>query len=163
MFAQIQQLVSSSYHEKRITPVFIMDEAQALSNGVLEDLRMIFNFKMDSENPFILVLAGHHTIRNRLQLAAHQALRQRFAANYHMAGLTMQETGEYLSSRLGVAGAPKTDVFSEAAVEAIHGQTKGTPRLVNNLADASLKLAAVRGADAVDGEIVMLASRDIEI
>jgi type II secretory pathway predicted ATPase ExeA len=163
MFSQVQQLISASYHEKHVTPVFIIDEAQTLSNGVLEDLRMIFNFKMDSENPFILILSGHHTIRNRLQLSAHQALRQRFAANYHMTGLTKPETGAYLSSRLQAAGAGKTDVFSEDAIEAIHGQTNGSPRLVNNLVDASLKLAAIRDVGVVDSEIVLLSSRDIEI
>lgn len=163
MFGQIQQLVMASYQEKRITPVFIVDEAQSLSNGVLEDLRMIFNFKMDSENPFILILSGHHTVRNRLQLTAHQALRQRFIGNYHMGGLSGGETGTYLSSRLNVAGASDAGVFAESAVESIHNLSGGSPRLVNNLADASLKLAAAQGIDSVDGEIVRKASMDIEI
>lgn len=163
MFEQIQGLVMASYHEKRITPVFIIDEAQSLSNGVLEDLRMIFNFKMDSENPFILIIAGHHTIRNRLQLTAHQALRQRFLGNYHMSGLSGEETGEYISSRLSAAGALNTDVFALSAVESIHNMSSGSPRLVNNLADASLKLAAIGNIDSIDGETVRNAAKDIEI
>jgi type II secretory pathway predicted ATPase ExeA len=61
-------LVSESHYERRITPVFILDEAQSLSNGVLEDLRMIFNFKMDSENPFIVIMAGNNNVRRKLQL-----------------------------------------------------------------------------------------------
>lgn len=163
MFNQLQQLILMSYHEKRVTPVFIIDEAQSLSNGVLEDLRMIFNFKMDSENPFILVMSGHHTIRNRLQMSAHQALRQRFIGNYHMNGLSKDETAAYLSSRMETAGAADPLVFTEAAVESIYNQTNGSPRLVNNLADASLKLAAIRKENSVDEEIVYQACRDIEI
>lgn len=163
MFDQLQRLIVASHHEKRITPVFIIDEAQSLANGTLEDLRMIFNFKMDSENPYILILSGHHTIRHRLQLAAHQALRQRFVGNYHMNGLSKHETGEYLSSRLKAAGTHDSSVFSEAAVESIYNQTNGNPRLVNNLADASLKLAAIRNINAIDDEIVYQSARDIEI
>jgi type II secretory pathway predicted ATPase ExeA len=163
MFAQLQQLVTASYHEKRITPVFIIDEAQSLSGGVLEDLRMIFNFKMDSENPFILILSGHQTIRHRLQLTAHQALRQRFVGNYHMSGLSAEETSGYLASRLAAAGASNPDLFSCAAVESIHAQSGGNPRMVNNIADASLKLAAIKGVSAIDEEIVYQATRDIEI
>jgi type II secretory pathway predicted ATPase ExeA len=163
MFEQFQSLVNACYHEKRITPVFILDEAQGLSNGVLEDIRMLFNFKMDSENPFICIMAGHNSVRMRLQLAAHQALRQRFIGNYHMSGLSMEETSEYLSSRMKIAGAADTAVFSEAAVESIYNQTNGSPRLVNNLADASLKLSALMDKRPIDGEIVYQASRDIEV
>ena len=162
MFAQLQGLVLASY-EKRVTPVFILDEAQSLSNGILEDLRMIFNFRMDSENPFVLILAGHHTIRHRLQLSVHQPLRQRFVGNYHMKGLSKDETSEYLSSRMKIAGAADPAVFSDAAIESIHNQANGSPRLINNLADASLKLAALRGKMAVDDETVYQAARDIEI
>jgi len=163
MFEQFQSLVNACYHEKRITPVFIIDEAQGLSNGILEDIRMLFNFKMDSENPFICIMAGHNTVRMRLQLAAHQALRQRFVGNYHMAGLSMDETNEYLSSRMKTAGATDQSVFSDSAVESIHNQTNGCTRLVNNLADASLKLAALMEKRLIDGEIVYQAARDIEI
>gem|GEM_PF-4160167 len=46
--------------------IIYSDEAQSLSKGVLDDLRILFNFKMDSENPFILILAGHPALRNRL-------------------------------------------------------------------------------------------------
>ena len=162
MFDQLQRLILAS-HEKRVTPVFIIDEAQSLSNGILEDLRMIFNFKMDSENPFILILAGNHIIRHKLQLSAHQALRQRFVGNYHMQGLSKDETSKYLSSRMKIAGAADPTVFSEAAVESIHNQTNGAPRLVNNLAGASLTLAAISERKLVDDEIVYQAAKDIEI
>jgi type II secretory pathway predicted ATPase ExeA len=163
MFDQLQRLILASYHDKRITPVFIVDEAQSLSSGILEDLRMIFNFKMDSENPFILIMSGQHQVRSKLQLSVHQALRQRIIGNYHMTGLTKEETAEYLASRMKAAGAVDTLVFSEAAVEAIYNQTNGNPRLVNNLADASLKLAAIRKESIIDGEIIYQAGRDIEI
>jgi type II secretory pathway predicted ATPase ExeA len=163
MFEQFQNLVLSCYHEKRVTPVFMLDEAQGFTGGILEDLRMLFSFKMDSENPFICIMAGSHTIRMKLQLATHQALRQRFVANYHMSGLTKDETDVYLSSRLKIAGAVNTDIFTQAAVESIFNQTKGNPRLVNNLADAALKLAALNDMRIIDEEAVYQAAKDIEI
>jgi type II secretory pathway predicted ATPase ExeA len=163
MFEQFQTLVGASHHEKKLTPVFILDEAQGLAGGILEDIRMLFNFKMDSENPFILILAGHHTIRMKLQMAAHQALRQRFVGNYHMEGLSKDETALYLSSRMKLAGAADPDVFSEAAAEAVYAQSNGSPRLINSIADAALKFATLKDTRAIDGEIVYQAVRDIEI
>jgi type II secretory pathway predicted ATPase ExeA len=163
MFEQFQSLVTASHHDKRITPVFILDEAQSLAGGVLEDIRMLFNFRMDSENPFILILAGHHTIRMKLQMAAHQALRQRFVGNYHMEGLSREETALYLSSRMKLAGATDPGLFSDAAAECIHAQSNGSPRIVNTIADAALKLAALKETRTIDGDTIYQAARDIEI
>jgi len=163
MFEQLQRLITDSYYERKITPVFILDEAQSLSGGVLEDLRMIFNFKMDSENPFITIVAGNPNIRRKLQLSANQALRQRIVGNYHMAGLMREETGGYITSRLSLAGAPDTNIFTETAVESIFTSTGGALRLVNTLAAASLTCACSRNQSVVDEEIVYQADRDIEI
>jgi type II secretory pathway predicted ATPase ExeA len=163
MFEQLQHLVSDSFHNKRITPVFIVDEAQCLSNAILEDLKMIFNFKMDSENPFILVMAGNHAIRRKLQLSANLGLRQRFVGNYHLEGLGEDETGDYIKSRLRIAGAPDENIFEPNAVLAIQKATNGCPRMINNFADASLKLATVLDKKRVDEEIVFQAAKDIEI
>jgi len=163
MFEQLQNLISTSYYERKVTPVFIIDEAQSLSMGVLEDLRMIFSFKMDSENPFIMILAGNVNIRRKLQLSANQALRQRITGNYHMTGLLREELGEYIKSRLSIAGAADTAIFNDAAIEAMFISTGGALRLVNTLAAASLTCACSRNQSFVDEEIVYQADRDIEI
>jgi type II secretory pathway predicted ATPase ExeA len=163
MFEQLQRLIQESYYERKVTPVFILDESHSLSGGVLEDLRMIFNFKMDAENPFITIIAGHQNIRRKLQLSANQALRQRITANYHMNGLDRGEVGEYIVSRLSIAGAAERDIFTDTALEAIFLSSGGAIRVINNLAAASLACACSRGQNSVDEEIVYQADKDIEI
>jgi type II secretory pathway predicted ATPase ExeA len=163
MFEQMQQLIQTSYYDRKITPVFIIDEAQSLSNAVLEDLRMIFSFRMDSENPFIAVLAGGPGIRRKLQMSANQALRQRMTGNYQMVGLSRSETGIYIKSRLTLAGAPEPEMFTEAAVAQIFASTGGALRLINNLASASLAYACSCSKNVIDEEVVYQADRDIEI
>jgi type II secretory pathway predicted ATPase ExeA len=163
MFEQLQCLITDSYYERRITPIFLIDEAQSLSSGVLEDLRSIFNFKMDSVNPFITIISGNTNTRRKLQLAANQALRQRIIGNYHMTGLSREEIGSYMISRLTLAGAADTNIFTESALECIFTSTGGALRLINNLATASLTLAYSRNQYVVNEEIVYQADRDIEI
>jgi type II secretory pathway predicted ATPase ExeA len=163
MFEQLQRLIADSYYEKKVTPVFILDEAQSLSNAVLEDLRMLFNFKMDSQNPFITIIAGQQNVRRKLQLSINQALRQRITGNYHMAGLAHDEIGAYIVSRLSWAGAADTNIFTDAALESIFTSSGGALRVVNNLATASLTCACSRNLSTVDEEIVYQADRDIEI
>jgi len=163
MFEQLQRLISVSYYEKRVIPVFILDEAQSLSSGILEDLRMIFNFKMDAENPFIVIISGDNNIRRKLQISANQALRQRIVGNYHMDGLLRGEIKDYIVSRLALAGAADTNIFTEAALESVFTSTGGAVRVINTLAVASLTCACSRNQNFVDEEIVFQADRDIEI
>lgn len=163
MFEQLQRLIADSYYERKITPVFLLDEAQSLPGGVLEDLRMIFNFKMDSENPFITVIAGQQNIRRKLQLSVNQALRQRITGNYHMTGISREELGDYITSRLVLAGAAETNIFTEAALESIFVSTGGALRVINNLVTASLTCAYSRDRNQIDEEIIYQADRDIEI
>jgi len=163
MFGQLQQLISGSYHDKRITPVIIIDEAQSLSNGVLDDLRILFNFKMDSENPYILVIAGQPSLRHRLQLGVNQALKQRITSKFHMQGLGREELEGYITSRLKFAGALNTNIFTQVSLDAIHTISNGNPRLLNKLITDSLIAAYVRKSDTVDDEIVYQAHQDGEI
>jgi hypothetical protein len=58
MFRQIQESIYTYYHSKNVTPVIIVDEAQFLKNSILDDLRIIFNFEMDSKDYSVLILAG---------------------------------------------------------------------------------------------------------
>lgn len=58
LFQQIQNSISDLYFEKRITPVIIVDEIHMTPSSVLDDMRMLFNFKVDSVNPFVLILSG---------------------------------------------------------------------------------------------------------
>lgn len=49
-FKAIQEEVNRLSLEKRRTPVIIIDEANYISNAVLNDLKILFNFEMDSKD-----------------------------------------------------------------------------------------------------------------
>ena len=160
LFKQIQQSISSLYYEQKITPIIIIDEVHMASTGILEDLRMLFNFRMDSSNPFIIILAGQPRIRNQLAVTACLPLRQRITLKYSMQGLTQQETAEYIASRMQHAGVVN-DVFTPEAVLAIHEASQGFPRNINNFATHSLMYAAGKSLPAVDAESVYQAGLEL--
>lgn len=162
IFHQIQGAIASLYYERHVTPVIILDEIHLATNKILEDLRLLFNFKMDSQNPFILILAGQPLIRNKLALNVNNPLRQRLTVKYLMYGLKRDEIGEYCSSRLKSAGL-HDEVFTPAAVEAIYSITKGLPRLVNNLVTTCLIIASGNKQRQVDEDVVYQAQQELEI
>lgn len=162
LFNQIQNAIHSYYYDQRITPVIILDEIQMASNDILEDLRLIFNFKMDSENPYILILAGQPHIRNKLALNINNALRQRIVVKYILQGLKKEELSDYIGSRLRIGGVLE-DLFTSTAIDAIYGNTNGFPRLVNNLVNSCLMLAYSAKHRRIDEEIVYQAQSELNI
>lgn len=162
MFHQIQQAISSLYHDQKVTPVIMLDEVQLVSNSILEDIRLLFSFKMDSENPFVLILAGQPQIRNKLGLSVNAPLRQRISIKHIMQGLRKEEIEDYLATRLKAAGVLE-NIFTPTAIEAIYSVSKGIPRLVNNLATASLMYACAKRQERLDEETVYQGQKDFDI
>jgi type II secretory pathway predicted ATPase ExeA len=157
LFQQIQDCVQSLYYEQRITPVIIVDEIHMAPTSILDDLRLLFNFKQDSANPFVLILAGQPQIRNKLALNTCYPLRQRITMRYSMQGFTLEETADYCNSRMKIAGC-SSEVFAPQALSAIHTVSGGLPRTINNIAVASLIYSAARKQMIVDEEAVFQAN-----
>lgn len=157
LFQQIQNSICNLYYEQRITPVIIVDEVHMAPISVLDDLRLLFNFKLDSANPFVLILAGQPQIRNKLALNTCYPLRQRISMRYSMQGLTIEETADYCNNRMKVAGCV-SEVFTPSALTAIHTVSGGFLRSINNIAVASLMYCAERKTLLVDEEAVYQAN-----
>lgn len=162
MFHQIQEAITSLYYEQKITPVIMLDEVQLVSSNILEDLRLLFSFKMDSENPFILVLSGQSQLRSKLQLSVNAPLKQRISIKYVMSGLKKEELPDYFIKKLKSAGL-SDNIFTPAAVEAIYSVSKGIPRIVNNLATACLMYACSNRKHEIDEETVYQGQKDFDV
>lgn len=162
LFHQIQNAINVLYNERRITPVIILDEIHLASNKILEDLRLIFNFNMDSQNPFILILAGQPLIRNKLSLNINNPLRQRLMVKHIMQGLKLEEVAPYCTSRLKLAGLHE-EIFTPQAFDAIHAITGGLPRLINNLVTTALLCAFGKRERRIDEEIIYLAQTELNL
>jgi len=146
--------------EARQRPVLIVDEAHHLRNEVLEDLRLLTNYAMDSENRLCLLLVGLTELRRRLSMAVHESLAQRIVVRYHLSGLEREELPDYLTHRLRLAGC-ELPLFEPPAIEALFQATQGMPRKVNRLAHYALTSAAIDAARTVTIEHVQAAREEI--
>ena len=137
--------------EAKQLPVLVIDEAQHLRNDVLEDLRLLCNFMMDSENRLCLVLVGLTELRRRLAMAVHESLSQRLVVRHHLNGLDRDELDDYLTHRLRLAGC-ELPLFEPPAVEALFQSARGLPRLINRIAHYAMTAAALNNARTVNAE-----------
>ena len=148
--------------EGKQRPVLIVDEAHHLRNDVLEDLRLLTNYAMDSDNRLCLILVGLTELRRRLRMAVHESLAQRIAVRYHLAGLARDELPDYLTHRLRLAGC-ELPLFEPPAVEALFQASQGMPRKVNRLAHYALTAAAAAKAKTVTDEHLQTALDEVSL
>jgi general secretion pathway protein A len=153
LLRQISQRVDRMFQEQRKKTLLILDEAHLVEDGLLEDLRLLTNYEMDSRDPLVLVLVGHNALRLRLQRPVHQALGDRLRMSYRLEGLSSQETSDYIDCHLKHAGG-KPGLFAPDAREALFELAQGIPRKINTMALRCLKLSAQRKVTPIDGAFV---------
>lgn len=128
-----------------------------MDNDTLQEITLITNFDMDSKLPFIFCLIGQPTLKEKLKRSIHEPLSQRILLRYHMAGLTLEETRNYMLHHLKLAG--RTDpLFEEATFEIAHQLSLGLPRRINNICLAALAVAMHNKSQTVTVDHVMQAS-----
>jgi general secretion pathway protein A len=142
-------------HSHGLRTVLIIDEAQGLSPNVLEEIRLLSNFESDTAKQLQIVLTGQPELRDVLNNPDLRQLKQRVALRCVIKPLAnVEETDRYITSRLLVAGAARTDIFEAAAVDYIFRCTEGIPRNINNLCDNAL-LAGYAVGDLTIGRTII--------
>jgi len=135
---------------------------QYLKTEILNDIKILLNFDMDSKNHATLILAGQPVLNNILTKQVHEALKQRIVINYNFSGITKLEIQEYITSRLKIAGVTE-ELFNANSIEAIYGCSNGSTRKLNNILDKCLTIAYQKDKRIIDTEIVMESQNEIEL
>jgi type II secretory pathway predicted ATPase ExeA len=161
LFHQVQESIANLYHQKGITTFVIIDEAQFVQHAILNDLRLLFNFCMDSKHYAMVLLAGQPAFVHQLSLQINEPLRQRIVISYGFKGLSRDEVDAYLTALLKVAGVTEP-LFTGDAVEAIASFSSGLPRKIGNLAEKSLLLGCQQKQRSIDAEIVQAAQEEVD-
>lgn len=138
LLAALGQILESR-HRRGLRTVLIIDEAQALSLNVLEEIRLLSNFETNSAKLLQIVLTGQPELRTVLNDVRLRQLKQRVALRCEIRPLpNVEETERYITTRLRVAGAERTDIFTPSAIDFIFRCSEGIPRQINNLCDNAL-------------------------
>ena len=161
-FNMIQEAIRRLSIEKKITPVIIFDEANYISNAFLNDLKILFNFDMDSKDLTVVLLVGQPTIINTLKLKTNDAVRQRIITSYNVEPMSMEESSKYITGKLKAAGSSQ-EVFTPGAIKAISSYANGNPRIISRTCDLALMAADKLGKNYIDEDMAMMAINEREI
>jgi general secretion pathway protein A len=118
--------------------LLVIDEAQNLSLGALEELRMLSNLETEKSKLLQIVMVGQPNLRDKLSTPELEQLRQRITVSYHLPPLEIDETANYINHRLRRAALGAPMQFPREATDLIHTRSRGVPRIINVICDAAL-------------------------
>ena len=150
---QFHRAILELYESQRKTPVIVIDEGHLLGKDMLEEIRFLTNFRMDSYTPMSLILLGQPELRRILQMQIYEAITQRVNVRFHLPGMDQGETTGYINHHLKIAGV-QNQLFTEDALEAIHEFCGGIARKVNNVCSACLLDAFAQRKNLIDDRMV---------
>ena len=130
--------------------VIVIDEAQNLSDAVLERVRLLTNFESSKGKLIQVVLSGQPQLSDKLLQGSLLQLRQRISTVCHIKSLSIEETIGYINYRVKMAGYLGQPLFTEGAMRLIAQASQGTPRTINNLCFNALTLCCKLKSKEVD-------------
>src|SRR5918992_1939322 len=142
--------------------LLVIDEAQNLTVGALEELRMLSNLETEKSKLLQIVLVGQPNLRDKLGASDLEQLRQRITVSYHLQPLDAEETANYVNHRLRRAAAGVPVVFPREVTNLIHARSRGVPRIINVIADATLLFAYGVDRREIDASIVQEALDELD-
>ena len=148
-------------HEQGRRAVLILEEAQNLSDAVLEQVRLLTNLETNKQKLLQIIMLGQPELLQRLRQPELRQLSQRITARYHLAPLSYPEMKGYVSHRLAVAGLPHSHLFPSSTVKTLFRLTGGVPRLINVICDRALTGAYVQGKDRVSKRTLHAAALEV--
>jgi type II secretory pathway predicted ATPase ExeA len=145
------------------TAVLIVDEAQNLSEEVLEEIRMMTNLETFTEKLLQIVLVGQPELEQKLKQPQLRQLRQRLTLRAKTHALTLEETKAYIMQRLRIAGSNGQQIFEPEALTTVHRYAAGIPRIINLVCEHCLVSAFVDQQKTIGPGVVDAVARDFDL
>ncbi len=156
----IHRLMDIAQTGKRV--LLIIDEAQALPESSLEEIRLLTNLETEQKKLLQIILFGQPELNVILGQHKFRQLRQRIAYSCFLPKLDRKSIQQYVNHRMTIAGYNGEPVFERGALSLLHKATHGTPRLVNIICAKALLIAFSLGQKTVNKAMIKTALRDTE-
>lgn len=145
------------------TTTLIVDEAQLLSDAVLEEIRLLTNLETGREKLLQIVLAGQPELAAKLAQDHLRQLRQRIFLRCTLSPFTCEQTADYVRRRLARVGANGKAIFSADALKVLHHYSAGIPRIINILCEHALIHGYVSELRTIGGGTISEIAREFEL
>jgi general secretion pathway protein A len=148
--------------EKGGTVALIFDEAQSIQSSMLEEIRLLTNLETAHTKLVQVILVGQPELDVAMDSMELRALRQRLLFRFTLTPLDAEDTGRYIAARLVTAGAHSSP-FTDEACCAVHGYSRGIPRLINLICDNAMLAGYVSDKPIIGKEMIDEVAADLKL
>jgi general secretion pathway protein A len=145
------------------TTALIVDEAHNLEWDVLEEIRLLGNLETRRGKLLQVVIAGQQELDEKLEKSEYRQLKQRISLRCTLRGFELDETVDYIDSRMSRAGVASQTIISPDIVAAIHNRAQGIPRLINSICDNLLLTAFAMESKVASMEMLDEVTTDMRL
>jgi general secretion pathway protein A len=152
-------------HQRKLTTMIVVDDAQDLAIEVLEEIRLLTNLETEEEKLLQILLVGQHELDKKLDSSELRQLKHRIALRSHLEPFNLEETSGYIRHRLRRAGVPSeaSDLFSDETIERVYRHARGVARLVNTVCENALITAFAKQLSTVPPDIIDEVAYDLRL
>lgn len=148
-------------HQNGQRVLVCIDEAQAMPDSSLEQIRLLSNLETGTDKIVQIVMFGQPELSAKLNQQHMRQLRERITSSFFLRELDADEVAAYVRHRLATAGVPaEQEVFQPRAIKYIARLSQGIARRINILSDKAMLAAFADNADAVSLAHARQAARD---
>jgi general secretion pathway protein A len=141
--------------------ILLIDEAQNLTNEVLEQLRLLSNLETTKDKLLHIILVGQPELEEKLNSYELRQLGQRIALSCRLIPLNFKEVQNYIQHRIHIASEKPGIHFDSAAYRSIYKYSRGVPRLINIVCDRAILTAFGMDQQKITKDIVAIAIREL--
>ena len=142
--------------------IAFIDEAQAMPDESLEEIRLLSNLETSRNKLLQIVLFGQPELDDKLRRQNMRQLRERITVALNLQPFTYRDVREYISTRLSAAGYNGPPLFSDDAGKLIAAISQGLSRRINVLADKSMLSAFERNGLSINYGDAKRAAKDVK-
>jgi general secretion pathway protein A len=135
--------------------ILLIDEAQHLSDDLLEEVRLLGNLEAGSGKALQAILVAQQDVLAKLAKPELASVSQRLATRVQLEALGLEESVDYLSHQVRMAGGRPEQLFEESALHMLARGSRGIPRVLNQAAHHALTLACQAEMTQVDTEAAL--------
>ena len=154
LFDQAHQHLTSRSEDHAPHPLLVLDNAEGLSVGILDLLRRLTSYALDSEDRFSVLLTGTDDLLRTMRDPTLEPLRSRIGYAQPLRPFSFEDARNYVSFHVKRAAGSRADLFTDDATRRLFQASQGRPRSINQLSLQSLIQAAVEGREQIDGDFV---------
>ena len=132
--------------------IVVIDEAQHLSDEILEEIRLLGNLESRTTKAVFITLVAQPSLRDRFTQRNAEAFARRIDVRCRVDRMTDEESTEFIRHQIRKAGGKPEDLITTEALEILTPACRGLPRLLNQAAYYSFSLARSAEERSVDVE-----------